>query len=119
MGYLADIQVEEGFWSNRYPGLSWVKADIQVRRDAEGLIRHAEKFAKDCAMIFNDESDPETKWKKYINGCKFFKETKGAKLTLLGVGGRGYTFYGAQFTWSIQLMKPNYLWKNRKIDWSL
>ena len=48
MGYLADIQVEEGFWSNRYPGLSWVKADIQVRRDAEGLIRHAEKFAKDC-----------------------------------------------------------------------
>ena len=111
MGYLADIQVEEGFWSNRYPGLSWVKADIQVRRDAEGLIRHPEKFAKDCAMIFNDESDPETKWKKYINGCKFFKETKGAKLTLLGVGGRGYTFYGAQFTLSIQLMKPNYLGK--------
>lgn len=63
-------------------------------RDVEGFICYVEKFVKDCVMIFNDEFDFEIKWKKYINGCKFFKEIKGVKLILLGVGGRGYIFYG-------------------------
>ena len=78
--------------------MSRLKADIQVHRGAEVLFRYGEKCAKDCIMIVNDESDPETKWKKNVNEGKFLiqlkcsADTTGVLVCVWAGSGGDYTF---------------------------